>query len=210
MKIRSYILIVISLTALVILAACSRDSIKDIEASIIEVENLHGQAVNEVNRLYEEESKLQNLFKETLDTDETLSSLKKGSSAIFDNIETREAGLITIEEIEDQMMDHADTFTTYEGKLVSEDELESVSIEVENLVSSLNSFRQKYRQRLITQEQYFVTIGTEEANYDTFVDGIEKINKEFQEMQEVLILLDNRLVDLQEVIITFQGKIEDI
>ena len=95
-------------------------------------------------------------------------------------------------------------------KLVSEDELESVSIEVENLVSSLNSFRQKYRQRLITQEQYFVTIGTEEANYDTFVDGIEKINKEFQEMQEVLILLDNRLVDLQEVIITFQGKIEDI
>lgn len=210
MKIRSYILIVISLTALVILAACSRDSIKDIEASIIEVENLHGQAVNEVNRLYEEESKLQNLFKETLDTDETLSSLKKGSSAIFGNIETREAGLITIEEIEDQMMDHADTFTTYEGKLVSEDELESVSIEVENLVSSLNSFRQKYRQRLITQEQYFVTIGTEEANYDTFVDGIEKINKEFQEMQEVLILLDNRLVDLQEVIITFQGKIEDI
>lgn len=208
MEIKPYILIGMSIATL-LLAACNRESIEDIETSVNEVESLHGQAISEVNGLYEDESNLQNVFNETLKTDETLSSLSDGSSAVFENIEIREGRLNTIEEIEDQIKEHADVFTSYEGEMISTDELESVVLEMENFVFSLESFRQQYGETLTTQEKYFGTIATEGATTDTFLDGMEEINVEREGMQDILIDLDNRFVDLEEVISSFQSTIED-
>lgn len=208
MKIKGYILIGISVAAL-FLVACSQDSIEDIVTSTNKLESLHGQAVDEINGLYEDELDLQYLFSETLEIDETLSSLADGSSPVFDNIESRQARLEAIEETEDQMREETDLFTSYEGEMLSRDEIEAVVSEVEAFVSSLESFRQQYGQTLSTQEEYFGAIAIEEATYDIFLDGIEEVNVEHEELQVSLIDLDNRLIDLEETISNFQRIIED-
>lgn len=209
MKIRQYILIGLSVATL-FLVACSQDNIEQIESSTNELESLHGQAVDEINGLYEDESNLQNLFIETLDKDETLSSLEDGSSPIFDNIESRKVRLDAIEEIENQMMEQRDAYTSYEGEILSRDQLEAVATEVESFVSSLETFRLQYKESLTNQEEYFGAIATEEATYETFLGGIEEINLEHENLQDNLIDLDNRFIDLEKTITNFNSTIEDV
>lgn len=209
MTLNKYIMIGASTSAL-FLAACSQDTIADVDTSVNELETLHGDMVNEVNGLREEESALQDSFSETLETDESLSTLADGSSPVFTNIENRETHLANIEDLETQMSDHAEALTSYEGESLSPEQLESFAAEIDTFVGTLEAFREQYGQTLTTQTEYFENISAEDATYEIFSEGIQTINEQQTQIQETLVELDAAFVTFDDQLSELQNTIQDI
>lgn len=208
MEMKHYLIAGVSTSAL-LLTACGEESIEDIEDSANELEQLHTEVVTELNGLHEDEAALQDAFSETLETDDDLSTLGDGSSAVFENIETRQARLEQVEELEEQFEDQADSLTSYEGETLNNEELESSAEDIEAFTSSLEEYREQYETTLASQEDYFESISSDEATYDVFSEGIQQINEQREEMQEWIIDLDHHLVELDATITQLQERIQE-
>lgn len=209
MTLKRYLFAGMSVSA-ILLTACDQESIEDVETSADELDELHTQAVNELNGLYDAELELQDAFSETLASDDDLTTLTDGTSPVYTNLEERSGRLDTIEELENQIEDQVTILSDYEGELLAPSELESIAEEFTNFTEMLGNYREQYANTLTSQEDYFNSIAADDATYELFAEGIQAINDQHQELQEPILDLDTALVQFENALTQLHDLIEEV
>lgn len=199
----------VSSTALLLAGCDDGENLEDMQEATQELDRLRTETADELNHLYDLETDLQNSFSETLESDDELTTLGDGSSPVFENIESREAVLENIAEHEEEMSEHQSTLDTYEGELLDQSEIDAVMSDVDTFADQLSQYRENYQAALSSQDSYFVSLSEDGATYDDFVDGIQSINDERDELRDYLLVLDETLIDLGESLNQLQTSIDD-
>ena len=199
----------VSSTALLLAGCDDGENLEDMQEATQELDRLRTETADELNHLYDLETDLQNSFSETLESDDELTTLGDGSSPVFENIESREAVLENIAAHEEEMSEHQSTLDTYEGELLDQSEIDAVMSDVDTFTDQLSQYRENYQAALSSQDSYFVSLSENGATYEDFVDGIQAINDERDELREYLLVLDETLVDFGESLDQLQTSIDD-
>lgn len=199
----------VSSTALLLAGCDDGENLEDMQEATQELDRLRTETADELNHLYDLETDLQNSFSETLESDDELTTLGDGSSPVFENIESREAVLENIAAHEEEMSEHQSTLDTYEGELLDQSEIDAVMSDVDTFTDQLSQYRENYQAALSSQDSYFVSLSENGATYEDFVDGIQSINDERDELREYLLVLDETLVDFGESLDQLQTSIDN-
>ncbi|GAB2318349.1 hypothetical protein IRB23SM22_06070 [Alkalibacterium sp. s-m-22] len=199
----------VSSTALLLAGCDDGENLEDMQEATQELDRLRTETADELNHLYDLETDLQNSFSETLESDDELTTLGDGSSPVFENIESREAVLENIAAHEEEMSKHQSTLDTYEGELLDQSEIDAVMSDVDTFTDQLIQYRENYQAALSSQDSYFVSLSENGATYEDFVDGIQSINDERDELREYLLVLDETLVDFGESLDQLQTSIDN-
>jgi chromosome segregation ATPase len=199
----------VSSTALLLAGCDDGENLEDMQEATQELDRLRTETADELNHLYDLETDLQNSFSETLESDDELTTLGDGSSPVFENIESREAVLENIAAHEEEMSEHQSTLDTYEGELLDQSEIDAVMSDVDTFTDQLSQYRENYQAALSSQDSYFVSLSENGATYEVFVDGIQSINDERDELREYLLVLDETLVDFGESLDQLQTSIDN-
>lgn len=199
----------VSSTALLLAGCDDGENLEDMQEATQELDRLRTETADELNHLYDLETDLQNSFSETLESDDELTTLGDGSSPVFENIESREAVLENIAAHEEEMSEHQSTLDTYEGELLDQSEIDAVMSDVDTFTDQLSQYREYYQAALSSQDSYFVSLSENGATYEDFVDGIQSINDERDELREYLLVLDETLVDFGESLDQLQTSIDN-
>lgn len=199
----------VSSTALLLAGCDDGENLEDMQQATQELDRLRTDTADELNYLYDLETDLQNSFSETLESDDELTTLGDGSSPVFENIESREAVLENIAAHEEEMSEHQSTLDTYEGELLDQSEIDAVMSDVDTFTDQLSQYRENYQAALSSQDSYFVSLSENGATYEDFVDGIQSINDERDELREYLLVLDETLVDFGESLDQLQTSIDN-
>ncbi|MCD8505959.1 MAG: YkyA family protein [Alkalibacterium thalassium] len=199
----------VSSTALLLAGCDDGENLEDMQEARKELDRLRTETADELNHLYDLETDLQNSFSETLESDDELTTLGDGSSPVFENIESREAVLENIAAHEEEMSKHQSTLDTYEGELLDQSEIDAVMSDVDTFTDQLIQYRENYQAALSSQDSYFTSLSDDGATYEDFVDGIQSINDERDELREYLLVLDETLVDFGESLDQLQTSIDN-
>ena len=199
----------VSSTALLLAGCDDGENLEDMQQATQELDRLRTETADELNHLFDLETDLQDSFSETLESDDELTTLGDGSSPVFENIESREAVLENIAENEEEMSEHQSTLDTYEGELLYQSEIDAVMSDVDTFTDQLSQYRENYQAALSSQDSYFVSLSENGASYEDFVDGIQSINDERDELREYLLVLDETLVDFGESLDQLQTSIDN-
>ncbi len=203
----SMLLLLLSSGAL--LLGCVDDGIETIGETANELEETHGQTVEELNLLLQDEAELQTRFEETLDTDDDLSTLGDGSSAVFSNLSDRRERMDRFEALEEEYAAHAESLRDYEGERLDENELDTLAADIDQFLETLGTFRGEYEDTIEAQERYFEGLADEDATYDIFTDGINELNQQHETMREHFYVLDEELSHLAQQIEELQRTIQE-
>ncbi|MGO1918430.1 MAG: YkyA family protein [Alkalibacterium gilvum] len=199
----------LSLSAIpILLAGCDSENLDSMQEATSEIERIADDTVNELNKLAETETELQEQFNETLETDGELSTLKDESSPVFENIEKREDILNELKNITEDFQSQQDVLKSYEGELLDSSEIKDVNTAVDDFETNLMNYTESYNQSLTDEREFFSDISKDEATYQDFVDGIKSLNDKRENLNEPLMTLDNTLVTMDEQLKTLQSSIE--
>lgn len=206
---KKQITIGVGLSSIALLLGCDSDGIENIEETVNELEQTHEQTVEELNLLLQEESELQTHFDDTLESDDDLISFGDGSSPVFTNLSDRRNRIEQLGELEEEYATHTDTLSDYTGDQLDANALDSLAGDLEQFSETLGIFREEYEQNLDEQESYFEGLVAEDATYDTFSDGINEVNEQYEITREHFYVLDEELTLLEQGIEELQQTIQD-
>lgn len=162
-----------------------------------QLETTEKTIVDQLNTITSQEANLQKEFESTLAEDEELSTLADGSAPIFENISTRQTSLESLQVATDELKTHAEDLTALEDGELPQEDITSLSDDMSTLTSSLDAFINQYSESLEQQEDYFTSLSAEDATYETLSSGMEQINTDHSNNNELLTELDSHLVQLQ-------------
>lgn len=204
------LLLLLSLSSAALLLGCESDGIETIAETANELEETHGQTVEELNLLLQEEAELQTDFEETLETDDDLSTFGDGTSPVFRNLSDRKERMERLVELEEEYARHAETLRGYNGSLLDENALDSLAADLVQFFETLGIFRGEYVQNLEEKETYFEGLAAEDATYDIFTEGIHSLNAQHEIMREHFYGLDEELSVLSLSIEALQQTIQEV
>jgi len=203
------LLLLFSLGSAALLLGCESDGIETIAETANELEETHGQTVEELNLLLQEEAELQTDFEETLETDDDLSTLGDGTSPVFRNLSDRKERMERLRELEEEFATHADTLRDYTGSQLDKEALDGLAGDVDRFSELLGTFRGEYEENLEEKERYFEGLAAEDATYDIFTEGIHELNAQHEIMREHFYGLDEELSVLAQGIEELQQTIQE-
>lgn len=202
------LLLLLPLSSTALLLGCEDDGIETISETANEFEETHEETVEELNLLLQDETELQTHFEETLETDDELTSLGDGSSAVFTNLSTRMERIERLGELEEEYAAYADTLSDYTGDKLDISPLESLAGDVDQFTERLATFRGEYAENIEEQERYFEELAAEDATYEMFTDGINELNEQHEMTREHFYVLDEELSNLAEGLEDLQQTIQ--
>ena len=180
---------------MLIIGACAREEENVINAA----ENADAHASNiisEFNTIKEEEANLQNQFTEALNNDEELESFQNQSAPVFQNLENRQAALETIRS---QTNELKNTYTNVQELNFDALDRESVTAMHEDMqaaIDQLETYINEYEPLLQAQTDYFTSLSGPEADYESFIRGIQEMAEQDQRLIEIEQTLNKVLVEL--------------
>jgi len=198
-----------STLSLVMIGCDDGENLEDMQTSTAELDRLTSESVDDLNQLIVSEGNLQEQFDATMESDTDLATLSDGSSAVFENIESRRTLMTQLEEKEAEMLANQDILTTYEGELLDQQEVDQVITNIDSFSELLTTYLDAYASTLDSQENYFNGLASDDATYEDFVDGITTINEERDSLREPLTALDTQIGELDGIINQLRSSIED-
>ncbi|WP_238321830.1 YkyA family protein [Carnobacterium jeotgali] len=141
---------------------------------------------------------MQGSFENTLAEDETLSTFADGTSAVFENVDTRSNSLSELKEATTTIKEEQVLLDKKTSDKLPQVELDQLTTTIETLTASLDEYITHYESVLADQETYFTDLGKGEATYETLTTGMESINKQDAKTKELLLKLDKQLVEVQD------------
>lgn len=193
MKLKKFAPFILSASALII-SGCSSTSV---DAAASELNTQQEELTTHLNELFESESNLQTTFEDSLANDPELTTFSDGSASVFENIEQRSDLLNTIEDLNSDMRSNVENLAEYEGENLDNESVQSIGESYLALNDNITEYTEAYSTALESQESYFDMIGSEEATYQEFTDGINTVNEEQQTLQDTAQTIDDQLVELQ-------------
>ncbi len=181
-----------------LLAGCSGVSLDQIEESTNELNDSFQTIIRTQEQLVELESTMNEDFETVLAKDEELTSLQDESAAVIQNIDQR-AELVNEGNAQiDRMNEEAEFIRTYEGEDLPADTIHQISDEFSEFNEYITNYFTKYQESLDVQKDYLLQIADEEADYEEFSEGLNQVNSNYMELQDITLELDNTLVSYDE------------
>ncbi|MFL2133911.1 YkyA family protein [Desemzia sp. FAM 24101] len=162
-----------------------------------EIETVENTLIEKLNAIASQEADLQAEFETTLAEDAELSTLKDGSAAVFENIETRQTDLDSLKEAAENLKGQSDELADLDSEDLPSEEITNVTDALTTLNGSLDQFTELYGATLTEQESYFQSLVEEDATYETLQTGIEQLNEQHTATNDLFIQLDSNLAQLQ-------------
>ena len=181
-----------------LLAGCSGVSVDQIEESTNELNDSFQTIISTQEQLVELESAMNEDFEAVLAEDEELTSLQDESATVIQNIDQR-AELVNEGNAQiDRMNEEAEFIRTYEGEDLPADTIHQISDEFSEFNEYITNYFTKYQESLDVQKDYLLQIADEEADYEEFSEGLNQVNINYKELQDITLELDNTLVSYDE------------
>lgn len=181
-----------------LLAGCSGVSVDQIEESTNELNDSFQTIISTQEQLVELESTMNEDFEAVLAEDEELTSLQDESATIIQNIDQR-AELVNEGNAQiNRLNEEAEFIRTYEGEDLPADTIHQISDEFSEFNEYITNYFTKYQESLDVQKDYLLQIADEEADYEEFSEGLNQVNSNYMELQDITLELDNTLVSYDE------------
>lgn len=204
---KSKILLFLGTSSLLFLSGCQNE-LGTLSDHSENVSTLSDETVTEINNITTSESNLQELYETTFEEDEDLSSFQDESSPVFENIGNRRASIENIQARTEELGEISSSLESYEPEEVDPNQVEAWSASLQDSIDTLSSYTDTYTNSLEEQVSYFQSLGSEEANYETLVEGIESIQSTDQNIKDVLESLDQALSQLNEENSNIQSTVQ--
>ncbi len=181
-----------------LLAGCSGVSVDQIEESTNELNDSFQTIISTQEQLVELESTMNEDFETVLAEDEELTSLQDESATVIQNIDQR-AELVNEGNAQiNRLNEEAEFIRTYEGEDLPADTIHQISDEFSEFNEYITNYFTKYQESLDVQKDYLLQIADEEADYEEFSEGLNQVNSNYMELQDITLELDNTLVSYDE------------
>lgn len=194
---KSLMSFVVAFVALLVLSGCSSEANRIMDSAQTTKEYAT-ETSNHFNAIKDSESQLQALFEESLEQDEELTSFANKEVPVFDNIDQRQDSLNELEDATQRLNRIKNKWSRTQQETIDEAVYQDMIADIDSAVTGLSTYIEAYNEYLDQQEDYFVSIGDEEANYESFAQGIASLEDLDQQLYEIEIQLNPKLSDLHQ------------
>lgn len=191
------------LSTSLVLTACT-SSVAGVEKDRVSTEEKKEELVIALNGIQEQESAVQQAFTEALSSDPELASFQDGSAPIFDNIETRKEQLETMKDSMADLLSLREELSKYDEEELPQEQIAGLLTSVDEIASVLEPYVSAYESQLQQEEEIFRSFGEEDADFNAFYEGVEKLNETsesnldaLQPLNELLPVFDERADKLE-------------
>jgi peptidoglycan/xylan/chitin deacetylase (PgdA/CDA1 family) len=193
-------------TSALVLSACA-DQVKETTETITQIKTEETEIVDQLNKLQQLETALQETFNASLASDEELKTFKDGSAAVFSNLEERRTLADSIESALEGLAETKTDFVAFDEETLPLDQMQAIGETLDLFSENSLTYLAAYRDSLDKEEELLTGFGADDATFDTFFAGIEAINLNAETNQtnlapvaENLTTLDAQLVELEAAI----------
>lgn len=194
---KSLMSFVVAFVALLVLSGCSSEANRIMDSAQTTKEYAT-ETSNHFNAIKDSESQLQALFEESLEQDEELTNFANKEVPVFDNIDQRQDSLNELEDATQRLNRIKNKWSRTQQETIDEAVYQDMIADIDSAVTGLSTYIEAYNEYLDQQEDYFVSIGDEEANYESFAQGIASLEDLDQQLYEIEIQLNPKLSDLHQ------------
>lgn len=188
---------VILAATLLMLAGCSSPAEKA-QTSLSDIEELQTSVMESFTQLADLENSLQTEFEAALTEDESLSTLSDGSAEVHANIEERRELLEKLSESNEEILSQHEEMLQIDHDEMPAEAFNGVLGSLDSVTESLDAFTESYGAQLDSEKTYFESLGQDDADYEIFQNGIERVNDEMEGTREIRRELDQAFVELEE------------
>lgn len=187
---------VLAASSLFFLGACSSSP----EASVDKLYDSAATMTGSLNHLQVGEDKLQEAFDHDIAADESLKSLSQRGSETQQNLSYREKNY---EQLKSAFDDFSQSMQALEEGKNSSDEAAYAHTDVaepaQTVIDNLSAYLDSYQQMLDKESDYYQSLKSEEANFETFQGGMKEINQLHQQAQDKLKASEKALESLNQL-----------
>ena len=187
---------VLAASSLLLLGACSNSP----EASVEKLYDSAGEMTSSLNHLQVGEDKLQEAFDHDIAADESLKTLSQRGSETQQNLAYREKNY---EQLKAAFDDFSQSMQALEEGKNSSDEAAYAHTDVaepaQTVIDNLSAYLDSYRQMLDKETDYYQSLKSEDANFETFQGGMKEINQFHSQAQDKLKASEDALEALNQL-----------
>lgn len=170
--------------SMIMLSGCASYDLDNMQKLSVTIEDETEELVNEFNTLYDLETDLISTFESDLDADQDLATFNNNNAAVFENISNREEALSSISDLNNHLIEHADFLADYDSEELNPEEPQALSNQLTELTDLIDNYTTDYKIALENQTTYFESLGKNDATAESFIDGINNINNEHEQILE--------------------------
>lgn len=169
---------------MIMLSGCASYDLDNMQKLSVTIEDETEELVNEFNTLYDLETELLSTFESDLDADHDLATFNNNNAAVFENVSNREEALSSISDLNNNLIEHADFLADYDSEELNPEEPQALSNQLTELTDLIDNYTTDYKTALENQTTYFESLGKNDATAESFIDGINNINNEHEQLLE--------------------------
>ena len=196
-------------SSVLFLSACGGMTVENVDDATDEINESYKAIIETNKKLNNLEVDMDSQFEDVLAKDEDLGTISDGSAEVVQNIEEREEITEDMDEGIDQLTEQAEKIGTYEGDELPEDQLKDISDDFLAFSEDLEDYQETYLKSLTVQKDYLDQIAADEADYEDFSDGLEKVNENYAELEDYTSSLDDKFVKMDEELIQLNELIDE-
>ena len=170
--------------SMIILSGCASYDLDNMQKLSVTIEDETEELVNEFNTLYDLETELLSTFESDLEADQDLATFNNNNAAVFENVSNREEALSSISDLNNNLIEHADFLADYDSEELNPEEPQALSNQLTELTDLIDNYTTDYKIALENQTTYFESLGKNDATAESFIDGINNINNEHEQLLE--------------------------
>lgn len=188
--------ITLSLASALVLSACS-NQLNSAQKSAENIQTKTDEMITEFDAIAANEAELQGQFESTLAEDAELATFADESSPVFENITNRKESVDTLGQLNEDLQSDVERLSGLDEAELPANEIQAVTDSTNQLISQLETYVESYDQALTSQSDYFKSLASEDANYETFSSGMQEINEQDQSITELATEIESSMADVK-------------
>lgn len=194
--------------SMLILSACASYDLNSMQETSVTIEDETNESVNKFNTLFDLETELFTTFESDIETDQELASFSNNEAEVFNNISTREETISSISDLNTNLKDHAEFLAGYDGDELNSKNTNALSTQLNELTELIDTYTTDYTTAIDNQTAYFESLGSNDATADTFIEGMEAINEEHEQILEQSTQINIALGETLSELESFKQDVE--
>lgn len=194
------------------LAACSNGA-AELQEDVESVSQIKEELVVSLNEIQSKEASMQEEFDASLVSDEDLVSFKDGSAQLFSNIDSRSEQLASIQKLLKDLEKETSRLNKQDDEELPLTAVQTLSQTVTDIQTTLTDYVETYDNQLAEEKTTFESFGSDDADFNTLYNGIDRLNatshanlEKIQPLVDLLASFDSQFEELMAELTALQDK----
>lgn len=193
--------------SLITLTACANYNLDNLASTAETIDDDVSNLISELNTVFDTESNLHPTFEEDLGSNPDLDQFADQSANVFNNIQTRSESLSKIQDLSNEIADHGEYLGSYDGEELDVEETKRLADQFAELSNQLDSYTEEYTTYLDQENNFFTSLGSNDAGPETLIEGVETVNANHESLANQASQINQSLDNLLSQIESFQAAI---